>query len=58
VLRIRIEIIDELDLVVVSTKHYYDKKHKLVFFNVRDKVYLYLYKGYLILTKKNRKLDK
>jgi hypothetical protein len=47
-----------LDLVVVSTKYYYNKKHKLMFFKVRDEVYLRLYKGYLIPAEKNRKLDK
>jgi hypothetical protein len=55
---VRIKIIDVLDLIVVSTKRYYNKKHKLIFFNIRDKVYLRLYKGYLIPTKKNKKLNK
>jgi hypothetical protein len=39
-------------------KHYYNLKHKLITFSKGNKVYLCLYKGYLILVKNNRKLDK
>jgi hypothetical protein len=54
----RIEITDALDLAVVTAKHYYDRKHKPMFFNVGDEVYLRLYKGYSIPAEKKRKLDK
>jgi hypothetical protein len=39
-------------------KYYYDLRHKLIAFNKGNKVYLRLYKRYLILVENNKKLDK
>ncbi|PSS16785.1 hypothetical protein M430DRAFT_102614, partial [Amorphotheca resinae ATCC 22711] len=39
-------------------KYYYNLRHKLIVFKEGNKVYLHLYKKYLILVEKNKKLDK
>jgi hypothetical protein len=51
-----IEVIDAIDFTIISAKNFYNKKHKPLFFNKDDWVYLCLHKGYSILAITNHKL--
>ena len=42
----RIEASDAIAMAQMSNKHFYDKKHKLIFFEKGDWVYVNLHKGY------------
>lgn len=55
----RIETYNAICIAAMFTKIYYNKKHLLKFFNVKDKVLLRLYKSYIILkvTIIEKKLD-
>ena len=41
---------------MIIIKYFYNRKYKLIYFKLSDKVYLYLYKGYNILVELNKKL--
>jgi hypothetical protein len=47
-----------VDLAAITAKHFYDGKHKPIYFKLGDEVYLRLYKGYRILAELNKKLGR
>jgi hypothetical protein len=51
-----IKVVDTIALVLVLAKYNYNTKRKLVFFEVDNNIYFTLYKGYSILSAKNKKL--
>jgi hypothetical protein len=51
-----IEIADTIAIASVLAKHNYNTKKKPVFFEVGNNIYFTLYKGYSILSAKNKKL--
>ena len=53
----RIELSDAIDLAAMTSKFYYDNKHKAVFFDIGDPVYLRLSKGYSVPAEDNGKLQ-
>jgi hypothetical protein len=46
--RTRLSAADALATAAMTTKYYYDRKHIAKFFNIGDRVYLRLHKGYLV----------
>ncbi len=53
-----IDVKDAIAYVIITIKYYYNWKHKLLYFKIRDLVNLHLHKSYMLfsLREKNKKL--